>query len=160
MFSLRYCTDVAQWKSTKLWPILGRLLRWCTIYIFGGSYPVTESCQVQNSGWLSRWASAHILVILRRLTVCFACLVFSFHTRHIGGQISWSQHLTKIRKMLLKTWSSIQHLTSTAVRWRDWIPSLSVTRTRQAELIWPLLMPKVASFCDHLSYCWALVICD
>ena len=46
---LRYCTDVAQRRSTKLCTIFNRLLGWYTIYIFGGSYPLTEFYQVQNS---------------------------------------------------------------------------------------------------------------
>jgi len=32
---LCYCTDVAQWRSTKLCTMFGRLLGWYTIYIFG-----------------------------------------------------------------------------------------------------------------------------
>jgi len=43
---LRYCSDVAQRKPTKLCTVFGRLLG---CYIFGGSYPVTEFCQMQNS---------------------------------------------------------------------------------------------------------------
>ena len=45
---LRYCSDVAQRKSTKLCTMFGRLLSWYTIY-FGGSCPLTAFCQVQNS---------------------------------------------------------------------------------------------------------------
>ena len=33
---LRYCTDVAQRRSTNLWTMFGRLLGWFTIYTFGG----------------------------------------------------------------------------------------------------------------------------
>jgi len=46
---LRYCTDVAQRRSTKLCTMFGRLLGWCTIYAFWGFCPLTEFCQVQNS---------------------------------------------------------------------------------------------------------------
>jgi len=46
---LRYCSDVAQRKPTKLCTMFGRLLRGYTIYMFGGCCPVTEFCQVQNS---------------------------------------------------------------------------------------------------------------
>jgi len=35
---LRYCTDVAQWRSTKLCSMFGRLLGWCTIYTFSGAF--------------------------------------------------------------------------------------------------------------------------
>jgi len=38
-----------KWKPTKLCTMFGRLLGWYTIHIFGGSCPVTEFCQVQNS---------------------------------------------------------------------------------------------------------------
>jgi len=34
---LRYCSDVAQWRSTKLCTMFGRLLEWYTIYTFSGS---------------------------------------------------------------------------------------------------------------------------
>jgi len=44
---LRYCTDIAQLKSTKLCRMFGRLLGWYTIYIFGGSCPLTEFCPLQ-----------------------------------------------------------------------------------------------------------------
>jgi len=82
---LRYCTDDAQQRPTKLCTMFGRLLGWYTTYIFGGSCSLTEFYQVQNSlcvqvmrspivpallrstravtGRPSRWASAHILVI-------------------------------------------------------------------------------------------------
>jgi len=48
---LRYYTDVAQRRSTKLCTMFGRLLGWYIIYIyiFRGSCPLTEFCQVQNS---------------------------------------------------------------------------------------------------------------
>ena len=40
---LCYCTDVAQYRSTKLCRIFGCLLSWYTIYIhFCGSCPLTE----------------------------------------------------------------------------------------------------------------------
>jgi len=47
--SPRYCTDVAQRRSSKRCTMFGRLLGWYTIYIFGGSCPLTEFCQVQSS---------------------------------------------------------------------------------------------------------------
>jgi len=34
---LRYCSDVAQRRSTKLCMIFGRLLHWYTIYVFWGA---------------------------------------------------------------------------------------------------------------------------
>jgi len=47
---LRYCSDVAQRKPTKLCTMLGRLLGWYTIYTFsGGSCRIREFRQVQNS---------------------------------------------------------------------------------------------------------------
>ena len=46
---LRYCTDVAQRRSTKLCRMFGHLLGWYTIYTFLGILPLTEFCQVQNS---------------------------------------------------------------------------------------------------------------
>jgi len=48
---LRYCTDVAQQRSTKLCTIFGCLLGWQTIknYIhFGGSCPLMEFCHMHN----------------------------------------------------------------------------------------------------------------
>jgi len=46
---LRYCSDVAKRRSTKLCTMFGRLLGWYTIYAFWGLFPLTEICQVQNS---------------------------------------------------------------------------------------------------------------
>jgi len=48
---LRYCTDVAHRRSTELCTMFGRLLRWYTPCTFGGggSCPLTEFCQLQNS---------------------------------------------------------------------------------------------------------------
>ena len=47
---LRYCTDVAQWRSTKLCTMFGRLQGWYTMYInLRGTCPLPEYCQVQNS---------------------------------------------------------------------------------------------------------------
>jgi len=47
---LRYCTNVAQRRSTTLCTMFGRLLGCYTMYrFFGGSCPLTEFCQVQNS---------------------------------------------------------------------------------------------------------------
>ena len=50
-FWLRYCSDVAQQKSTKVCIMFGRILAWYIlyIYIFGSSCPLTEFCHVQNS---------------------------------------------------------------------------------------------------------------
>jgi len=45
----RYCSDVAQPKPTKLCTVFGRYLGWYTTYIFGGSCPIPEFCQVHNS---------------------------------------------------------------------------------------------------------------
>ena len=44
---LRYCSDVAHQRPTKLCTMFGRILDWYTI--FGGSCPLSEFCQVQNS---------------------------------------------------------------------------------------------------------------
>ena len=46
---LRYCSGVAQRKSTKLCTMFGRLLAWYTIYTFWISCLLTEFCHVQNS---------------------------------------------------------------------------------------------------------------
>jgi len=47
---LRYCTDVAQRRSTKLCIMFGHLLSWYTMYTFwGGCCPLTELCQLQTS---------------------------------------------------------------------------------------------------------------
>ena len=46
---LRYCTEVAQRRPTKLCTMFRCLLDWYNIYIFSGSCPVTEFCHVQNS---------------------------------------------------------------------------------------------------------------
>ena len=49
--TLRYCSNVAQRKPTKLCTMFGRmgLVHYIGLYIFGGSCPITEFCQVQNS---------------------------------------------------------------------------------------------------------------
>jgi len=46
---LRYCSDVAHRRPTKLCTMFGRLQDGYIIYIFGGSCPLTEFCPVQNS---------------------------------------------------------------------------------------------------------------
>jgi len=46
---LCFVTAATSQKSTKLCTMFGRLLGWYTVYIFGGSCPLTEFCQVQNS---------------------------------------------------------------------------------------------------------------
>jgi len=45
-----YCTDVAQWRSTKLCTMFCHLLGWYNIlvYTFLGILPLTELWQVQN----------------------------------------------------------------------------------------------------------------
>ena len=45
---LRYCSDVAQRRSTKLCTMFGRLLAG-TLYTFLGLLPLSEFCQLQNS---------------------------------------------------------------------------------------------------------------
>ena len=86
---LRYCSDVAQWKPTKLCMMFGHLLGWYTIYEihFRGLLPpdgillgasaklcgVVQGMELQNfcrrcnlysSGRPSHWVSAHILVYI------------------------------------------------------------------------------------------------
>jgi len=46
---LRYCSDVAQRKPSKLCTMSGRLLGWYTIYTFSGAVALTEFCPVQKS---------------------------------------------------------------------------------------------------------------
>ena len=47
---LRYCTDAAQRRSTKLCTMFSRLMGWYAVYVhFGGSCLLTEFCQLQNS---------------------------------------------------------------------------------------------------------------
>jgi len=46
---LRYCTNAAQRRSTKLCTMFGRLPGGYTIYTFLGVLALTEFCQVQNS---------------------------------------------------------------------------------------------------------------
>ena len=46
---LRYCSDVAQQRSTKLSTMFGRVLGWYTMYIFRRCCPVMDFCQVQHS---------------------------------------------------------------------------------------------------------------
>ena len=68
---LRYCTDVAHRRSTKLCTMFGCLLRW------GVSCPLTEVCQLQNSlcvqvlrsprycTVLEQWASAKVCGVVQ-----------------------------------------------------------------------------------------------
>jgi len=79
---LRYCTDVAQRRSTILCTTFGRLLGWYTIYqcIFGGSCLLLEFCQVRNSlcvqvlrspilaAWLHGTRAVGVSQTLRRCT--------------------------------------------------------------------------------------------
>jgi len=48
-YRLRYCTDVVQWRSTKLRTMFGSLLGWYTIYTLPATLALTEFYQVQNS---------------------------------------------------------------------------------------------------------------
>jgi len=47
--SLRYCSDVAQRKPTKLCTTFGRVLAWYNIYTFSGVLPRNGILQVQHS---------------------------------------------------------------------------------------------------------------
>jgi len=46
---LRYCSDVAHRRPTKLCTTFGRLLSWYTIHTLSGALAQTEICPVQNS---------------------------------------------------------------------------------------------------------------
>jgi len=46
---LRYCSNVAHQRSTKLCTMFVRFLGWYTVYTFLGLLPVTEFCRLQNS---------------------------------------------------------------------------------------------------------------
>jgi len=62
---LRYCTDVAQQRSTKLCTMFDRLLGWYIIlYIFGGSCSLTEFCQLQHSLYVQVLRSPVLAVLL------------------------------------------------------------------------------------------------
>jgi len=66
---LRYCSDVANRRPTKLCTMFGRLLRWYDIYIyiFGGSCPLAEFRQVQNSLYKRlRLAFSYISIVTAR----------------------------------------------------------------------------------------------
>jgi len=57
---LRYCSDVAHRRPTKL-PSPG-LVHY--VYIFGGSCPLTEFCQLQNSLWVQVLCSPILSALL------------------------------------------------------------------------------------------------
>ena len=61
---LRYCSDFAQRRPTKLCTMFCRLLGWYTIYIFGGSCPLTEFCLMQNSLYVQLLRSPILAALL------------------------------------------------------------------------------------------------
>jgi len=62
----RYCHDVTHRRPTELCTMFGHLLGWYTIYIFGGSCPQTEFCQVQNSRYVEVLHSPTLAALLHR----------------------------------------------------------------------------------------------
>jgi len=78
---LRYCTDVAQRKSTIFCMMCSSLLGWYTI--FGASCPLTEVCHVQNSLCVQVLHSLTLASLLHDtqavvvVVVCFTCDVMS-----------------------------------------------------------------------------------
>ena len=63
---LRYCSDVAHRRPTNLCTMFDRLLGCYTIYIFGGSCPRTEFCQVKNSRYVEVLRSPTLAALLHR----------------------------------------------------------------------------------------------
>jgi len=62
---LRYCSDVAHRRPTKLCTMFGRLLCcYNKMYIFGGSFPLMEFCQVQNARYIQFLHSPILAVLL------------------------------------------------------------------------------------------------
>ena len=64
---LRYYSDVADWRPTKLCTMFGRLLGWYTIYIyihFRGLLPLTEFCPVQYSLYVQVLRSSVLAALL------------------------------------------------------------------------------------------------
>ena len=57
---LRYCTDVAQRRSTKLCTMFGRLLHWCTIYTCWGLLPPNGILPAAKFTLLPRLAFSYI----------------------------------------------------------------------------------------------------
>ena len=83
---LRYCSDVAYRRPTKLCATYDRLLAWYTIYTFGISCLLTEFCHVQNS------LSIHLRTIAQV-------------SRAISSQL---RHLSTIGKKLTKQQYDLQ----------------------------------------------------
>jgi len=91
---LRYCTDIAQRRSTKLCTTFGRLLLWCTIYMqFWGLLPLTEFCQLQNSLCVQLLrspkltASLHGTRALASAKVCGVVQVMELRNFHRGRHL-------------------------------------------------------------------------
>jgi len=94
-FWIRYCSDVAQRKSTKLhdvWPSPG-LVHYIYIglvhyiYIFGISCPLTEFCHVQNS------------LCVHLHTIAQLCRAISLQLRHlstIGKKLTKQQYVLQM----------------------------------------------------------------
>jgi len=94
-FWIRYCSDVAQQKSTKLhdvWPSPG-LVHYIYIglvhyiYIFGISCPLTEFCHVQNS------------LCVHLHTIAQLCRAISSQLRHlstIGKKLTKQQYVLQM----------------------------------------------------------------
>ena len=62
---LRYCSNVAHRRPTKLCTMFARLLSWYTIYIhIRGSCPLTEFCTVQNSHYVEVLCSLILAALL------------------------------------------------------------------------------------------------
>ena len=92
-----YCTDVAQRRSTKLCTMFGRLLDW---YIFGGSCPLMEFCQVHKSLCVHVLRSPVLAALLRGIgqwaSAKFCGVVFSRDSAAIRFDIGRSNLLVFI----------------------------------------------------------------
>ena len=85
---LRNCIDVAHRRPTKLCTMFGRLLRWYTIYIFGGSCPLAEFYPVQNSLYAQVLRSPILAALLHGTPAAAVSQTFPRGTRNVITELS------------------------------------------------------------------------
>jgi len=83
-----FCSDVAHRMLTKLCTMFGRLLGCYTIYIFGGSCPLTEFCQVQNSLYVQVLRSLIFATLLHNIPAAFVSQTLRCATRNRVKELS------------------------------------------------------------------------
>ena len=136
---LRYCSDVAQRKPTKLCTMFGYI---DCIYIFGGCCSVTEFCQVQNSVCVLQVLRSPIGSVTARQSSsgrepnCGYILLWLIDAKEVTSRCSSRQSLGCFEDTKPRTTKA----NNTRTNWQR-----NITKTK----------PKLTVNCEH---CWSVHI--